>query len=575
MQQRSEQDRRGDDAARARRERIVERVCRIIWFPASCFWLLVFIMAVRTGYLSWIGVTVAAVFVLSAIVAPVLGWAGKKRLAALCHAVHFGMMTLAAVLVGATFLWPRDSGTWRPYRFAQELAMIEARRAVPDAENAARPYESVFAGMDLDDEPNFLFSGSSLRDELGQRPWKANEYPQASARLDSQSATIEKLLEIGRMEKCRWPVQADMYDEYTVPYKKLRRSMLLLIATGNRDLGEGRVADALTKYFCTVRIADHIHQQPSTVDSMTSFGCERDGLRMIRYVLVQCSLSDENIGEIAQHLPPATDPWPEEWERLLEFEKLRYMNLLGQLYEVNAEGAVRFATQPFTSPKDQEHGGGFPRWYWLMSMPRNPQAVHGLVDKYFATFDHRVNSPHPSQTNQNGRLRRASLRDYSKAMCNCYRWALEAMFFTEQEYTDHPQRRVPAITIRRGTWLVLGLRRYRDAHGTWPPTLDTIAEYVPPEAFVDPTTGDAFVYALDGDGFKLYSKGHNRIDEGGRHRYLRVVKRSEDDVSLWPPPVAEPDDDDSTDEEMMKELESAYGRSYVETYMKGKGSDKR
>ena len=163
---------------------------------------------------------------------------------------------------------------------------------------------------------------------------------------------IGRLLAIGQMEKCRWPVQADTYDEYTVPYKKLRRGMLLLIAAGNRDLGESRVADALTKYLCTLRIADHIHQQPSTVDSMTSFGCERDGLLMIRYMLVQSRLSNEDIAEIAKHLPPAADPWPEDRARLLEQEKLHYMNLLGRVYEVNKDGAIRFTTDLVISPKD-------------------------------------------------------------------------------------------------------------------------------------------------------------------------------------------------------------------------------
>jgi uncharacterized pyridoxal phosphate-containing UPF0001 family protein len=40
----------------------------------------------------------------------------------------------------------------------------------------------------------------------------------------------------------------------------LNHSVKLLLAAGNRDLGEGRVAEALTKYFCILRIADHLHQ---------------------------------------------------------------------------------------------------------------------------------------------------------------------------------------------------------------------------------------------------------------------------------------------------------------------------
>ena len=510
----------------ARRKRVIQRVSGIIGLVASCFWLLVFIMAMRTGYLSWIGIAVAASFVASMMVAPVFAWAGRRRLATLCHGLHIGMMILAAVLVGVTFLWPQgNDGTWHSYRFDDELAAIEARRAVPDAENAAPRYESVFGRMNMDDEPNSVFSGtSSIRSELGDGPWKGNDYPQAAAWLDSQSSTIDGLLKIGKMEKCRWPVQADMFDEHTVPYEKLRRCRLLLLAAANRDLGENRVTAALTKYFCTLRLADHIHQQPSIMDSLASFGAERDGLRMIRYVLAQSPLSAEDLAQIAGHLPPAADPWPEEWERLLEHEKLHYMNLLGRLYEVNADGAVRFATRPLIAARyeDGNHAGGFPSLYWLMSMPRKPHGVRGIADKHFAELEHRLDfEPQPLKDRYQPPSG-LSLDDFVRAICNAYRCGLEMCFFDAQEYAQHRQRRAPSITARRGTWLVLGLRRYRDAHGAWPGTLAAASEYVPAEAFCDPTAGAAFAYTLDGDSFRLYSKGPNRIDEGGRRRYVKA-----------------------------------------------------
>lgn len=449
---------------------------------------------------------------------------------------------------------------------------------MPDAENAAPRYEAVFGKMNMDDEPNFVFRGtSSIRSELGDGPWKGNDYPQAATWLDAQSSTIDGLLEIGKMEKCRWPVQADMFDEHTVPYEKLRRCWLLLLAAANRDLGENRVTAALTKYFCTLRLADHLHQQPSERDFFAGFGCERNGLRMIRYVLMQSPLSAEDVAQIAGHLLPAADPWPEEWERLLEHEKLHYMNLLGRLYEVNADGAIRFATQPVISAKDEDgnSAGGFPSLYWLMSMPRNPHAVHGIADKYFAKIEDRLDFEPQPLTDRYRPPSRLPLDDFVKAKCNAYRWGLEMCFFNGQEYVQHRHRRVPAITWRRGTWLVFGLRRYRDTHGAWPQTLDAISEYTPAKAFLDPTAGDAFVYAPDGDSFKLYSKGLNHLDEGGRDRYLRAQKKSEDDIAIWPPPVPEAHEDEPYDDEMIKQLERAYGKNYVKTHFKNEGSKKQ
>ncbi len=570
---------RQTDAIRTRRRRVVENVACIVGLLAAAFWLLVFAAVLRTGYLSRIGLTIGAIFCGSAMFSPIPGWVGRKRLGLVLLGVHIGMIVLAAIVCLSTSLGPQDTGAWRPYRFDDELAAIEAKRAVPDADNAARRYDSVFAGLDLADQPDFLFAGSFLRAEFGQHPWKAYDHPQVSDWLDSQSRIIEGLMAIGGIEKCRWPVQADTYDAYTVPYEKLRRSALLLIAAGNRDLGEGRVTEALAKYFCALRIADHLHQQPSQVDSLAGYYYEGVALRMMRQVLVQSSLSETDLAQIAGHLPPAADPWPEEWQRLSELEKLHYMNLLGRLYEVDEEGHVRFARKIVISPRnerEQRNPTRIPRLYWLMSMPRDPHAVRGIVDKYFATFDHRVGSSRSPQPAQEKRPPRVSVNDLSKAICNIHRWGLETMFFNERECVRHRRWCVPSFAARRGTWLILGLRRYHDAHGAWPRTLDAISEYVPAEAFVDPTNDEAFVYVIDDDGFRLYSKGPNRIDEGGRSGHVRASKKVEDDIWIWPPPAPKPPEDELTDDEVRKQMEQIYGKEYVETYMKkGKGSDKQ
>ena len=117
---------------------------------------------------------------------------------------------------------------------------------------------------------------------------------------------------------------------------------------------------------------------------------------------------------------------------------------------------------------------------------------------------------------------------------NSARWAAQATCFDKFLYAIFKKSYTSHITRRRGTWLVFGLRNYRNAHGRWPTSLELVSEYAPGEAFLDPTCDDAFVYALDGDGFKLYSKGPNSIDEGGRDGYVKSLGRSEDDIAVWP-----------------------------------------
>lgn len=477
MKEMSRQNRPPDAAANAGRWiRIAKSVAAVVIPLATVCWLSVlFISALRVGYLSWIGITVGTVFFASVAATPVLLWAGRRRLAAAIACVSVVLVIFPVIAELVAFVRPEGDGTWRPYRFDDVLAAIEAGRAVPDAENAAHHYESMFALIDIDDAPDFLFRGNSLREEFAKQPWRGEDHPQAAEWLDSHAKVIDELLVIGGMERCRWPVQADRYDEYTVPYEKLIWSVQLLMAAGNRDLGDGRVTAALTKYFSTLRIADHRRQQPSMVDSMAGFGSERDALQMIRYILVRSDLSDEDIAQIADHLPSAADPWPQEWERLLEFKKLQYMNLLGRLYEVDDEGNTRFANRIVISARDeQEHRNPIrmPRVYWLLSMPRDPRAVRGIVDRYFAAFENRVAAADLLPMCQTAPI---LLNEYVRMTCNSYRWCAEMAFFNEDAYREHRRWLVPGITVRRGTWLVLGLRRYRDAHGAWPEALDAIS----------------------------------------------------------------------------------------------------
>jgi hypothetical protein len=543
-------DRQTDGDARGKRHSRIATGCHVFTLLIGSMYVLAFVLAIWTGYLSWIGIAVGASLTVPGVISPLLGLAGRKRLSTVLTEIGVGLTVLTAIVLQVSLLRAKSdrAGNWRPYRFDDVLAAMEARGAVPDAENAAHHYESVFAGIDAEDGPDFLFSGSSLRDEFGERPWKRVDHPQASEWLDSYSKVIDELLAIGRMEQCRWPIRADVYDEYTVPYRKLRRSVLLLMAAGNRELGEKRVAAALAKYFCVIRIADHLHQQPSTVDSLTGFSVEGIAMQMIRHVLVQSDLSGDDIAGIADRLPPAADPWPQEWERLLDHDKLHYMNLMGRLYEVDDEGNVRFVARLVLLPEDErERPVWIPRVYWLMSMPLNPRGLRRIVDSHFVGIDAVVNAGHlPPVAKAEAST---DIDDFVKAVCNFYRWGLEMTFLDTSWYLRHRQRLAAGITERRATWLVLGLRRYRNAHGSWPATLDEVSPYVPAEAFVDPIPSEAFVYGREGDGFRLYGRGPDRVDDDGRDR----------DLSLWPPRVREPAPEPNS-QEILKMYEQIYGK---------------
>jgi len=81
---------------------------------------------------------------------------------------------------------------------------------------------------------------------------------------------------------------------------------------------------------------------------------------------------------------------------------------------------------------------------------------------------------------------------------------------------------------RRATPILIALRRHKEKTGAWPETLKQIEPKLPEKMLIDPQNYGPFVYNRDGDDFVLYSKGPNKIDEGGSY------SGSADDWPIWP-----------------------------------------
>jgi len=71
------------------------------------------------------------------------------------------------------------------------------------------------------------------------------------------------------------------------------------------------------------------------------------------------------------------------------------------------------------------------------------------------------------------------------------------------------------IAGARGIRILVALKRYKNATGRWPASLDEIESTLPAEILTDPLSGGPFVYKPTPDSFRLYSRGPNKIDEDG------------------------------------------------------------
>ena len=106
-------------------------------------------------------------------------------------------------------------------------------------------------------------------------------------------------------------------------------------------------------------------------------------------------------------------------------------------------------------------------------------------------------------------------------------WWLTRGEKTDEEIIQLFYRRL--LSVRRGTRLLVALRRYHNANGRWPDSLDEIRTFVPDQALIDPFTEQTLVYKKEADGqFVLYSKGPNGRDDNG------VRGGKADDYRIWP-----------------------------------------
>ena len=120
-------------------------------------------------------------------------------------------------------------------------------------------------------------------------------------------------------------------------------------------------------------------------------------------------------------------------------------------------------------------------------------------------------------------------------------WRLWRQFGSTEDILDRTREHyLRQLASRRGSRILIALRRYRNTNDRWPQTLDSIKNLVPEQILVDPINNGSFVYKLTEEDFTLYSKGENNIDEGGIRKItvdpngLEWLKTEKDDWLIWP-----------------------------------------
>ncbi len=465
------------------------------------------------------------------------------------HLRKWFWLSVAAIVV-ILIIWiflPDDNEGWRPYTFDEELAALEAKYAIPDEENAAMIYYELFKTMNGDpNEPEFfLRSRPSSIDE----PWLSKDHPETAEWLKGYESTIEKLLQAAKKDKCHFPIPAESSDlgQDMERLAKMRRCTFLLISAANNDIAEVRTDAGLEKYFCIIRMANHLYQQPVIIDFLVGFAIESLALEQLNRFVIENKPNEEQLELIGNTIKGLKNNWGSDLSRILDLEKFHSKKTLCSLaYQVNPQGKVRLSRDPWAIFRKQweEFEGSeikdpdleetllqllYPTYRqrklykaktilsWFL-MPSTPQKAAKFIDSSFEKY-YAMAKPGFDWTKQPQKIITIP------STIDFYRMSYDYKYFvkfnadmSEQSYYSVHDAHLRNLALRRGSRLLVAIKQYHIEHGIWPATLDTIKSSAPAEVLVDPIIGDAFVYKLIEEDFMLYSRGKNGIDEGGIRR---------------------------------------------------------
>jgi hypothetical protein len=475
----------------------------------------------------------------------------------------WGLVGLAVIGVAVwIFLPEKDSDNWKPYTFDEELAVLEAQRAVTVEMDAAALYETLSEQWKQIEESD-PFPKEADDDCKGTmyRPWTTDEFPEIAAWFDRHQGFFQDLIIATQKPKCYFPAAVTVWElsesmDRLTPMKRFAKH---LIRASNRDIGENRDG-AWKKQTAALNLATHLNQQPMLIDSLLGLAIENMALSAMRETLVSSdqlpNLTMQNYHAIIVPIKYSYFDQQEKLKQTIAYEKLLTKNVWGMFYEINPEGQVRYSRfESFidimneTYPDEQTNKWEPSCWtradrklsriiFWFCGLPRNPDVISDWMDEAYAPLEQAI-----------AQNKFPEIDTFNIPFELNYRYLVRRLTQTAFSSYKRIQEIFDKIRInRKGTEIVCDIVFYRNQQGQYPNTLDNLrASDEERQAASDLYSG--FVYHKTDSGFMLYHIGRNGVDEGGRYKMpawdpnnlsieqLHKMKPEPDDILIWPEEV--------------------------------------
>ncbi|MCK5174063.1 MAG: hypothetical protein KAR47_11780, partial [Planctomycetes bacterium] len=423
-------------------------------------------------------------------------------------------LAFAAVVI-AIIIWAfvpeTDTGEWKPYTFDKELATLEAKRAIPDSENAATIYYELLehydgeryawpdlGGVDPEElhDPNFsklvkLFKPTQPKntfypefwsDKLAELsmsgPWSSRDYPELVKWLNEKhNNTITQFMSAAEKKACSFPLKLNALEIANMDFlHAIRDWVKLIVRSANNDYGDGRIAEAAKKYIAVLRTIRLIGDHPDSLSIPLQFGLAHSTKSLCGF-LITADLTDNQLTGIEEAITNAKYDWCSNWHKIVECEKLKFKGYYAIAYETGPKGKIRLsrgtafedqlrAKYNIASPPSygKEVGKRIATiliWFWF---PHSPEKVSQIVDEVFEKYyamaepDYDWQQEPPKSTWYSVSLNCEFFIEMGAAMSTR---SYHRLYDISRQYNDYID----------GYALIVSLRRYKSEFSSWPENL--------------------------------------------------------------------------------------------------------
>lgn len=446
----------------------------------------------------------------------------------------WGFLTLVSAGVYLWIFLPENENSgWKTYQYTAEADpdfLTSPQNAAARYMNFFNEYEEVvFSYPYIDKEDQNTYLG----------PWQADQYMALSRRLDDLKPQLDTLIEISQMPQCRFeaPIDFHRYQRQQFRIKLMKAWASVLIRSANRDIGSGCLDEALEKELAILGMARQMYEQGTLLDQATGFNLERRACRLLHMYIMNFA-DQESMEDIETAARQVDSNWPENWPLILQREKQLTGNIAGMFYQVNEQGQTRISRDlgqglhvalghpAYRFLRSKELSRLLVLSMWL-SIPPSPGGVGAMIEKRFDRYARIAEAGQDLEyvdtwpVWMRGLNYRSVIDWYAKQQVSFY-------YPLKQKERQHE-------ALRKVTRILIELKKYKQQTKTWPQRLDDLlGGDLTGGLLFDPVSELVFQYERTADGFRLYSLGSNRKDDGG-------INNGEDmdDRVYWPQPGME------------------------------------